>query len=275
MPPVLDGKVVLFGAGGPVGASAARFLKEYYDLRLTDLRPIAEIAAENQPQSPGAPVPEPLPPPHECRVVDVADYDQVLDACRGMDAVINLTVLRQELVPAFRVNFIGAYNVARAAAELGIRRLIHTAPYHTTVAHNADYWWDSPVPDDVPLHPGGNLYALTKFLGGEATRVFAERHGLEVYTFLYCNFMPADGGDRPDGSGCYPFVTSWEDCGEAFVHALRAPAPPRPYEPLFICADVPHAKYLTEKAERLIGFRARHRFERLWQRPAARSSPDE
>src|SRR3954469_23412693 len=119
MPPVTQGKVALFGAGGPVGAAAARALRDHYTLRITDIRPIAEINAAGKPQSPGAPLPEVLPPPHECRVVDISDYGQVLEAARGMDALINVSVLRHELVPAFRVNLIGAYNVARAAVELG------------------------------------------------------------------------------------------------------------------------------------------------------------
>jgi len=167
------------------------------------------------------------------------------------------------------VNMLGAYHVAKAAVELGITRIIHTGPYHMWLNHNADYWADFGVPDDVPLHPGGDLYAVTKFLGGEITRVFAERHALEVVTFLYCNFMPADGGERADGSGTSPFVTSWEDCGEAFLYGLRAPSLPRPYEPFFICAPVPHSKYSTAKAERLLGWRARHHFERLCSRPGA------
>ena len=269
MPAVNEGKVAIFGAGGPVGAVAARALRDHYTLRLTDVRPLAEIRAEGRPQSPGAPLPEVLPPPHEERVVDVADYAQVLEAARGMDALINVTVLRHELTQAFRVNMVGAYNVAKAAAELGITRLIHTGPYHTYLDHNADYWWDFAVPDDAPLHPGSNLYAVSKYLGGEITRVFAERHGLEVVTFLYCHFMPGDGGDRPDGGGCYPFVTSWEDCGEAFLYGLRVPLLPRPYEPFFICADVPHGKFPPHKAKRLLGWEARHRFDRLWQRAAA------
>lgn len=270
MPPVTSGRVALFGAGGPVGAAAAVALRDHYTLRLTDLRDVAEIHAAGRPQSPGAPLPEPLRPEgtrlHECRQVDVTDYGQVLEAARGMDALVNATVVRPDLEAAFRVNMVGAYNVVRAAAELGIRRILHTGPYHTTLGHHGDYWWDSQVPDDVPLHPGGDLYAVSKFLGGEITRVFAERHRLEIYTFLYCHFMPADGGDRADGSGCNPFVTSWEDCGEAFLYGLRAPAPPRPYEPLFICAEVPHGKYRTDKAERLLGWKAKHRFERLWKR---------
>src|SRR5205807_3063369 len=59
MPPIGEGsKVAIFGAGGPVGAAAERALRDHYTLRLTDLRPIAEIVAENKPQSPGAPLPE-------------------------------------------------------------------------------------------------------------------------------------------------------------------------------------------------------------------------
>jgi nucleoside-diphosphate-sugar epimerase len=266
MPPVLSGKVALFGAAGPVGAAAAQALAPHYTLRLTDRRLASEV---HEPQSPGAPLPQTPQAPHEERRVDVTDYAQVLEAARGMDALINCTVVRPHLEAAFAVNMLGAYHVARAAVELGIKRVIHTGPYHMLLHHNADYWWDHAVPDDVPLHPGSDLYAVSKFLGGEITRVFAERHGLEVITFLYCHFMAGDGGDRKDGSGCGPFVTSWEDCGEAFLFGLRAATPPRPYEPFFICADVPHGKFPPHKAERLLGWRARHRFERLWTHPAA------
>ena len=73
MPAVKAGKVAIFGAGGPVGAAAARALRDHYTLRLTDVRPIEQIAAESKPQSPGAPLPEVLPPPHEMRKVDVAE----------------------------------------------------------------------------------------------------------------------------------------------------------------------------------------------------------
>ena len=47
-------------------------------------------------------MPEVLPLPHECRVVDISDYGQVLEAARGVDALVNVSVLRHELVPAFR-----------------------------------------------------------------------------------------------------------------------------------------------------------------------------
>ena len=266
MAAITEGNIAIFGAGGPVGAAAARALRDHYPLRLTDVRPIAEIIAEGKPQSPGAPLPELLPAPHECRVVDVTDYAQVREAARGMEALINCTVIRQVLAPAFQVNLIGAYHVARAAAELGIRRIIHTGPWHTHLGHNADYWWDFDVPEDAPLRPGGDLYALSKFLGGEVMRVFAERHGLEVLTFLFCDFRPGDGRTRSRGGGCGPFVVSWEDAGEAFLYGLRAAALPRPCEPFFIGAPTPHHKFPPLKARRLLGWEARDRLERLWSR---------
>jgi nucleoside-diphosphate-sugar epimerase len=266
MPPVTEGRVAIFGAGGPVAVMATRALRDHYTLRVTDVRPIAEIAAEGKPQSPGAPLPEVLPAPHEQRQVDVTDYAQVLAAARGMDALVNCTVVRPDLKLAFAVSMMGAYHVGKAAAELGIRRIIHTGPWHTHLGHNADYWWDFDVPADVPLRPGGDLYALTKFLGGEVMRVFAERHGLEVVTFLFCSFRPADGGGRPGRTGCGPFETSWEDTGEAFLAGLRVPTLPRPYEPFFICADLPHGKFSPTKAKRLLGWEARHRFEQLWEK---------
>ena len=70
MATVNEGKVVLFGAGGPVGASAISALKAHYRLRVTDLRPMTEVAAA-PPQNPRAPIPEVLGSAHENRAVDI------------------------------------------------------------------------------------------------------------------------------------------------------------------------------------------------------------
>ena len=56
MATVKEGKVVLFGAGGPVGAAAIESLKDHYTLRVTDLRPMEEVAAA-PPQNERAPIP--------------------------------------------------------------------------------------------------------------------------------------------------------------------------------------------------------------------------
>ena len=128
MATVNEGKVVLFGAGGPVGASAIAALKDHYALRVTDLRPMTAVAAA-PPQSPRAPIPEVLGLPHENRVVDITDYAQVLAACEGMDAAINVSVIRPHPVLAFQVNMVGAYNVAKRRRSLRPDQILGRAHY--------------------------------------------------------------------------------------------------------------------------------------------------
>ena len=271
MPPVLSGKVAIYGAGGPIAACAARVLKDHYTLRLTDVRPLPDIAA-GKPQSQGAPLPEVLPAPHEWSVVDVADYEQVREAARGMDALINCTVIRPHPMLAFHVNTIGTYHIAKAAAELGIKRIINTGPQMVVVGNGADYSQEFDVPDEAPERPGGELYTHTKYLGYEAMRVFAERYGLEVAEFRYCGFSPARRPTDVEGGGAFFFMTAWEDTGPPFLHALRAPSEAfaQPVERFHLASGSPHGKFGNAKAARLLGWTPDHDFGHLWRRPSAR-----
>ncbi len=159
--------------------------------------------------------------------------------------------------------------MARAAVETGIRRIVHTGPQHVFTHQNADYFHDSNVADDVPERPGSGLYGMSKYLGGEVMRVFAERHGLEVAAFDYCYFAPAAGGAEAAGTGIFPFTTAWEDTGEPFLHALRAPSSAfeRPLELFHITSRLPNGKFgASGKAQRLLGWTPRHDFAPRWTR---------
>lgn len=273
MPAVRSGKVCVFGAGGPVGAMVAKALQKDYVLRLTDLKDVKTILAENKPQSKFAPMPEIPESPHEWRCVDVGDYDQVLAATEGMDAVINVSVLRHALAPAFRVNLIGAYNVMKATVACGIKRVIHTGPRHTRLNFEGDYWPDFDIPDDAPLHPGSDLYALTKHLGGEVVRVFAEQHQLEVLCYLFTSFRPGDGGQAADGSGLHPLTVAWEDTGDPFRLGLQLDQLDRHYEVFDITVQLPHGKFGTGKAQRILGWQPRYTFDRLYKRGSVSHNP--
>jgi len=258
-------RVVIYGAGGPLAAVTTEALARDHQLRLTDVRPLDEIIAENKPQSPGAPFPRLLEPPHESRVVDVTDPDQVVEAARGMDTIVNCTVVRPHSVMAFRVNTVGAYNVMRAAVECGIRRVVHTGPQMVTMHFPPGYWYEFGLPDDVPPRPGANLYALSKYLGLEICRIFAEEYDLEVPTLLFSSFVnPSE--PAPEPLGVFPFSISWEDAGEAMRQAVRVPDLPRPLELFHIVADLPHRKFSNDKAKRLLGWQPRDRLASHWLR---------
>ena len=258
-------RVVIFGAGGPLAAISARALERDHVLRLCDKRPLAEIVAEGKPQSRGAPLPRVLEPPHEICQVDVTDYAQVLEATRGTDAVINMSVIRPDPVEAFRVNTLGAYNVIRAAVECGIRRVVQTGPQQVTNTMPGGYWADSDLPSDVPPRPGVALYFITKFLGEEIMRIFALEHDLEVPTLVFGPFTNPEDCE-PDQLGCYPFLVSWADAAEAVRGALRAPSFPRPFEVFHILADLPHGRYRTDRARELLHWQPRDTLDVHWRR---------
>ena len=252
--------VVIFGAGGPMGAVTTQELTSSYQLRVTDLRPITEIAAEARPQAPGAPLPIPLGEPHEARQVDVRDAAQVVAAVEGMDAIINCTVVRPHPVDAFLVNTIGAYNVMSAAVAHNIRRVVHTGPLVQHLRGPGDHSGDYDLHVDAPPRPYDHLYIHSKYLGTEICRVFAEYYGLEVpallFMMLYNPTMPVPP---------WPFMISWPDTGRALRRALEVTSLPSPFEMVNISADLPHGRYDFAKARTLLDWQPRDTLEDFWQ----------
>src|SRR4029453_15419368 len=100
-------RVLILGASGMLGPHAVPVLQEKYDLRVTDITPM------------------PTPFKGAFCPVDGASLGQVMAAAEGMDAIINLSVLRQDRQLAFDVSTLGCYNMMRAAVAHGIRRVIN------------------------------------------------------------------------------------------------------------------------------------------------------
>ena len=128
-------KILILGGAGMLGPYVIAALDQNYDLRVTDIRPL-DMAFRG-----------------EFRQVDVAAYDQVLDAAAGMDAIINLSVLRQDRQLAFDVSTLGCYNMMRAAVAHNIQRVINTGP-HFTVAGATYEAFDFNLSTDMPPQPG-------------------------------------------------------------------------------------------------------------------------
>jgi len=262
-------RVVVFGAGGPIGAAFAASAAADHILRLADIRPLADIVAEHKPQGPGAPVPQLLDPPHEARIADITDLEQVRSVTDGVDAIVNVTAMRNDPVEAFRVNMLGPYNLMRAAVAKGIRRVVQTGPSQISLAGPAGYTYDDDlISADVPSRPGTELYFVSKLLGQHVARIFAQEHGLDVPCLLIGPLLNPSPALRPPNvpHGAYPFSVSWTDAGEAVHCALHAPSLPRAFEPLFVVADLPHGRFSNEKTKRLLAWQPRDRLEHHWLR---------
>jgi len=253
-------KVVIFGAGGPIGASTARAMRNDYQLRLCDLRSIEDIRADQDGRRQGRPVTPHLPAPHEHRIVDMRDADQVMAACAGMDAVVNCSVLRPRLHEAFQVNAASVFSVARGAVRYGIRRIVQTGPFQQMDPGFGSYVWDYDVPVEAPARPLAYLYHHTKYLGQETLRVFAEHYDLEVAVMLFWRLVtPGTRQQIP------PFAVSWQAAGRALQRAVAVPSLPSPYEEFNVSADMPHRRFRHSKLRTVLGFEVRDRLEEFWQ----------
>ncbi len=269
-------KIVLYGAGGPVAAAAIAELERgsEHTLRLADIRPpetwgpeLRGVSAEDDdrrrryyPQRPSA-------REHEFVRVDVTESQQVLAAAEGMDAIVNLSVIRPDPVMSFRVNMMGAFHVMQAAVIHGIKRVVHTGP-EVIINH---YRHDFDVSVEAPPRPGTGYYLLTKYLGQEVVRSFAEAHALEVVALYFHVFQPADATEPLPGAS--PFLVSWEDTGRVIRAAVEAPPLPHRYEPFIVTTDLPQGKFTAEKAQRLLGWQPHDTFPDHWRRRMPRPSP--
>ena len=213
---------------------------------------------------------------HDYRRLDAGDTAAVMSAAAGMDAIVNLSVARSERDAAFAVNTRGNHNVALAATEHGIRRIVNTGPYYQVSGPLYDDWDHGLSPDDTP-QPGTRLYALTKALGHEILRLWSGHHDIYVQTLLFYLMRdaaptarpPADRNDSgAPGKDLVPFTIAWPDTGTAVRAALEVELAKLPSrcESYFVSTRLPHRKYRSDKIERVLGWRPRYSLEYLWQR---------
>ena len=220
-------KVLVLGACGNIGPYLPPGLAADYELYLTDVRP----------HPAGLPVEQ----------VDVSDYQSVSQAMRGMDAVINLTVLRDDPVLSFAVNTRGMYHVMRAAVEHGIKKIVHTGP------QSARYFFDHDFDvDDIPEMPGTGYYMTTKYLSLEIARTWSRAHHIQTICFLFNGLGPSPTGPIK-GEDFPPFTVVWEDLQQACRLALEIESVPDNFQCFNLHSYLGQGKYLLDKAKRILG----------------------
>jgi hypothetical protein len=118
----------------------------------------------------------------------------------------------------------------------------------------------------VPPHPGTGLYPLSKSLGQEICRAFTLAHDVYVQEYLFYSFRGS--AELAPETGGVPFVATWADAAEAFRLGLEIDLArfPSKYEVFFIFSDVPQAKFLNDKAKRILGFAPRDDVSILWRK---------
>lgn len=241
-------KILLLGANGMLGPHVVKVLEKEHDLILSDVH--ASMDSE-----------------HEYHQINVSDLESVINISSGMDAIINLSVVREERRLAFDVNSRGCYNLMSAAVQNGIKRVINTGP-HFTVAGPSYEDYDFAIHPSVPPQPGTYLYAHTKGLGNEICRIFSQNFDLNVITLLFYNFRGYDGDEWPIGKDFTPFSVTWEDAANSFKCSLEIELSklPSKFETFNIFADIPHNKFSNSYAKNVLGWKPTDQLQKYWQK---------
>ena len=247
-------KVLILGANGMLGPHVIKALEDRHELRLSDINE--------------------LDTPHEYLQVDAADIDQVTAAAEGMDAIINLSVMRLDRRLAFDVSARGCYNMMAAAVQHGIRRIINTGPFYAVAGPTYERF-DHLIGPDVPPQPGTFLYSFTKCLGQEICRVFTTQYDVYVMDLLFYMFIDPDAHDTESespianlGRDLVPYTVSWRDAADSFRCALNVDLDllPSRSEIFFVFPDLPHQKFCNQKARSLLGWEPRDQLEQYWKK---------
>lgn len=159
-------KVACTGGSGRLGRYVVEELRESCDLTVIDLIPPAAAVGFEQ--------------------VDVTDYDALVRAFAGQDAVIHLAAVpNPRTAPAhvtFRINVQGTFAVLQAAADAGVRRAIVASSDSVVGFHyNPPDWRPAYLPIDEahPLRPT-EFYSLSKRVTETIAESFAHGGRLEV-----------------------------------------------------------------------------------------------
>lgn len=234
-------RVLFLGASGKIGPHLTPGLAPHYDLILADVRPHPEGLA--------------------VRHVDVTDYRQVRDAARGADAIMNFTVVRGDPEESFHVNVQGAWNVMRAARDLGIAKVVHSGPEAVMGAYDHDFGVG-----EGPAAPGVGYYGLTKHLSRCICGEWARSHRIPTLCLLFCFLCPAPA--RPGTpEDFHRFGVVYEDLWDGCRRALELDPVPDWYQEINLLSFEEHGKYSNATARRVLGWKPSRRWEEIYRRP--------
>jgi nucleoside-diphosphate-sugar epimerase len=147
---------------------------------------------------------EEVRPSIEFHKADIRRFDEIAAAIRGADAVFHLAAIPSvprsisDPVLSHEVNIDGTFNVLRACAEGGVRRVVYAASSSAYGGSDVLPKVESMLPD--PKSP----YAAQKLLGEYYARVFHSCFGLEAISLRFFNVY----GPRQDPSSPYSGVIS-------------------------------------------------------------------
>ena len=185
-------RLLITGAGGRVGTALRTHLRDRYDLRLLDIKPIPDADPADQQV-----------------VADVSRLDDMVEATVGIDAIAHLALATQGRHATrasvarrtLEVDMPALHAVYEAARINKVGCVVLASTNHVTGLNEEDKIVSRP---DMSVRPDG-IYGAGKAFGEALGRYYAERQGVRVMCLRIANF---NGRDEP-GRDYAPGEARW------------------------------------------------------------------
>jgi len=167
-------KVLVSGASGNIGQVFREHYRNYYSLKLIYHQRVIKAS-----------------PNEKVVQADITNFDSVLKAMEGTEAVVHLAADARDDAPwdsILNLNLIGTYNIFEAAHRCGIKKIVYDSSNHACGFAVKE---SELVGPDAPIRPT-NLYGVSKVFGEALGRYYSDNFGLSVICLRIGVFLPKD-----------------------------------------------------------------------------------
>jgi uronate dehydrogenase len=237
--------ILITGAAGDVGTHLRRELASKYHLRLSDIKPVKDLAAGEQ-FAPG----------------DIAKIADTLRITRGVDAIVHLGGFSVEgpWDMILRANIVGCYNMFEAARRNGVKRVLFASSNHATGFYRRDQKIDHCV-----LTKPDSRYGVSKAFGEQLGSLYADKYGMEIFCMRIGNVTVAPPDKRR--------LSNWISPGDmARLVSVGIDHPDIKFEIVYGVSDNRRSWYDNSNAYRL-GYRPQDDAERFAAEVLAKEQP--
>jgi uronate dehydrogenase len=225
-------KILITGSAGAIGTTLVKGMKDRYSLRGFDCVPTPDL--------------------DDTIVGDIGDFDAVVNAADGVDAVIHLanaeslpvgerahTAGGEDSLPS--KNFVGMFNVLEAVRRNGVRRIAYASragllsPYPKNITRTIEMM---PQPQ--------SYYSVSKAFGESLGYMYSSQFDIEFVAVRIGNF----NRERPQSE--HPHQLSHADAVRVFERAVIHPDVK--FEIVFGVSDSTWNLYDLEHGRRVLGY---------------------
>lgn len=216
-------KILITGAAGAIGSTLIKGMKDRHSLRGLDQRPIPDLEDTIQ--------------------GDVSDFDTLLKATEGMDAVIHLTGNDSQWEEILQNALVGTYNMLEASQQNGVRRIAYAS--RAGVLPRSYYPRSIKRTADMPTRPD-SYYSVSKVFGESLGYMYTARFDMEFVGIRIGNFKL--DRDQPED----PHHLSHSDAVRLFEQAVTHPGVK--FEIVFGVSDSTWDLYDLDHGRKVIGY---------------------